>query len=149
MSGETSPRFLKRKDRFEDLWGEYINERVEQRWQKVSVMPLFYQRSWSFSSFEYKRSLRGPLNSHLVLDAQAEYTEGEELPSEHAIALTQCGKSPPEVKKEYRAALIKMIKKQIAFRERHEKQMESLDPSFSNDGKVLRSGRKIRVFGWT
>ena len=81
-----------------------------------------------------------------MLDAQAEYTEGEELPSEDAIALTQCGKSPPKVKKEYRAALIEMIKKQIAVRERHEKQMDSLDPSFSKDGKVLRSGRKIRVF---
>ena len=75
-----------------------------------------------------------------------EYTEGEQLPSEDAIAYTQFGKSMPELKKALRAKERTKIKQRLASRENHEKQMEAMDSVSKAEGTRLRSGRWFRRF---
>ncbi|KAL8787358.1 MAG: hypothetical protein Q9213_002241 [Squamulea squamosa] len=115
---ETILRNLKRKNKSEDLrienlWGKYIDEKVEQRWRKI------------------------------VLDVHAEYTEGEALPSEDAISLVQFAKSAEEKQEDMRIEERKKIKKQVSFRLNHEKEMDSLHHEVFGAGKLLRSGRQI------
>ncbi|KAL9619415.1 MAG: hypothetical protein Q9204_008302, partial [Flavoplaca sp. TL-2023a] len=145
MSGETSPKILKRKSKsgnlhFEKVWGEFLDEKVSQELQKVSMLSLRCQSSTSLSPSEYTASLRGPLNSHIVREVQAEYTEGEQLPSEDAIAYTQFGRSMPELKKALRAKERTKIKQRLASRENYEKQMEAVESVSKAEGTRLRSG---------
>ncbi|KAL8772849.1 MAG: hypothetical protein Q9209_002194 [Squamulea sp. 1 TL-2023] len=124
IPGEISPRNLKRKNKSEDLrienlWGEYIDEKVEQH-------------------------TRLTLLQKMVLDVHAEYTEGEALPSEDAISLVQFAKSAKEKQEDMRREEKKKIKKQVSFRIDHEEEMESLHHEAFGMGILLRSGRQIR-----
>ncbi|KAL8757350.1 MAG: hypothetical protein Q9199_002278 [Rusavskia elegans] len=118
----TSPKILKRKGKsgdlnFEQAWGDLLDEKVRQEMDK------------------------------LVVDVRKEYTEGEQLPSEDAIAYTHYAKSWSELKKALRAKEKTKIKRDLAFRENHERQMESMELGFIEEGRKLRSGRRIRGFG--
>ncbi|KAL8876894.1 MAG: hypothetical protein Q9198_004985 [Flavoplaca austrocitrina] len=151
MPEETSPKILKRKSKsgnlhFEKVWGEFLEEKVSQELQRVSMLSLHSQFSTSFSPSENTASLRGPLNSHIVREVQAEYTEGEQLPSEDAIAYTQFGRSMPELKKALRAKERTKIKQRLVSRENHEKQIEAMDSVSKAEGTRLRSGRWFRRF---
>ncbi|KAL8833246.1 MAG: hypothetical protein Q9176_008055 [Flavoplaca citrina] len=151
MPGELSLKILKRKSKsgnlkFEKVWGEYLDEKVSQELQKLSMLSLHCQPSTSFSPSAYTASLRGPLKSHIVREVKAEYTEGEQLPSEDAIAYTQFGRSMPELKKALRAKERTKIKQRLASRENHEKQMEEMDSVTKAEGTRLRSGRWFRLF---
>ncbi|KAL8652759.1 MAG: hypothetical protein Q9226_004131 [Calogaya cf. arnoldii] len=121
---ETRARTLKRKGKsvdlsFEKVWGEGLDKKVSEELHK------------------------------LVLEVRQEYTEGEELPSEDAIAYTHFAKSWSELRKAMRAKEKTKLKRHLASRDRdnHEKQMESIEPLFTGEERQLRSGRRIRCSG--
>ncbi|KAL8671403.1 MAG: hypothetical protein Q9168_004094 [Polycauliona sp. 1 TL-2023] len=121
---EASPKILKRKHKsgdlnFEKTWGGYLDEKVDQELHK------------------------------LALDVRKEYTEGEPLPSEDAIALTQHAKTWSELRKDWRTKEKAKIRQRIASRDEFEREMEStnLVQLVADEGTILRSGRQVLGLG--
>ncbi|KAL8998935.1 MAG: hypothetical protein Q9169_002154 [Polycauliona sp. 2 TL-2023] len=115
---ETSPSILKRKTKsenlnFEKLWGEYLDEKVNQEMVKM------------------------------VVEVRKECIEGEQWPSLDAIAYTQFAMSWSELRQSLRMKEKAKIERRVHSREEHEREMESTDPVSTDQGTQLRNGRRI------
>lgn len=84
-------------------------------------------------------------SSQLVLEVGKEYADGEQLPSQDAIAFVQFGASWSKMKENLRAK----EKAKIKTRENQLSQMQPEEPVLTEEGSKLRNGKRLPGIGPT
>lgn len=81
-------------------------------------------------------------SSQILLDVRKEYAEGEQLPSQDAIASVHFGTSWSKLKENLQAKEKAKIKSENQL-----SQMQPKEPVFIEEGRKLRNGKRLPGFG--